>query len=113
MRTHRSLLHGAAMRVLGCDDAARDAVQEALIAFWLHRPLVGREGAWLVRTVVHRSLHARRTERRRQRWEREAGSACADTCTRDGLRELERRETHALLAQALGALRVHIAPTRG
>jgi RNA polymerase sigma-70 factor (ECF subfamily) len=61
-----------ARRVLGSDDLAWDAVQEALIALW-HEPLLPADlRGWLVRAALHRSLHASRTERRRRRHE-----ACA------------------------------------
>jgi RNA polymerase sigma-70 factor (ECF subfamily) len=62
-----------ARRILGSDDLAWDAVQESLILLWHeeHAPhdLVG----WLVRTVVHRSLHHARSQRRRRLHEERGG----------------------------------------
>jgi RNA polymerase sigma-70 factor (ECF subfamily) len=96
---------GAARRILRCPDAARDAVQEALITLWLHPPEQGHERAWLLRTVVHRSLHARRTQERRRHWEGVAMGALLDGCPLcNPERELEQREIGVVLDQALGAL---------
>lgn len=68
-RAHVPRLLAVARKILGSDDLAWDAVQESLILLWheTHAPadLVG----WLVRTVVHRSLHHARSQRRRRRHE--------------------------------------------
>jgi RNA polymerase sigma-70 factor (ECF subfamily) len=64
-----------ARRLLGCDHLADDAVQEALLALWrAPEPPVEPRG-WLVRAVVHRARHLRRTLRRRARHELHAASA--------------------------------------
>jgi RNA polymerase sigma-70 factor (ECF subfamily) len=62
-----------ACRILDREDLADDAVQEALIAAYqlLQLPAENPE-AWLVRTVIHRCLAARRAHLRRQRNERAA-----------------------------------------
>lgn len=105
MGSHRSLLQRMANRILGCRDAARDAVQEALITLWLHPPEPGEEKAWLLRTVIHRSLHERRTRQRRQRWEEAAVEASMDECPIcNPQREVEMRELAAAVEQALGAI---------
>jgi RNA polymerase sigma-70 factor (ECF subfamily) len=105
LREHQPGLGRVARRILGCPDAAHDAVQEALITLWLHPPEHEHERAWLQRTVVHRSLHERRTQRRRRRWEGAAVEALLDDCPLcTPQRELERREIGLLLDQALGAL---------
>lgn len=106
---HRGALHAAATRILGCCDLAGDAVQEALITLWLDPPGHAEERAWLFRTVVHRSLHVRRTRLRRERWERLALEAALATPNLDPLTwgapgVLEERETLALLEHALRAL---------
>ena len=102
---HRAPLHHAAARILGCADAARDAVQEALIALWLHPPERAPEDAWLVRTVVHRSLHQRRTSNRRRRWEHEAANEHTDHCPLCDLEnELQTREACRLADEALSSL---------
>ena len=70
------LLHGVARRLLGCDHLAHDAVQEALLALWQQPSLPPEPRGWLVRAVVHRSRHLRRTVRRRQRHEHIASTHC-------------------------------------
>ncbi len=77
---HMGLLRGVALRILGCPDQAQDAVQDAILAFWNARTAAPEIRGWLVRTVVHRSLHRRRTERRRRRWEDLAGADHWSTC---------------------------------
>lgn len=101
----RAALNRTAERILGCRDAARDAVQEALITLWLHPPAHTEERAWLVRTVVHRSLHQRRTRQRRQHWEGKAVDAQLEDCPIcNPQRELEQREVAIILERALQAL---------
>ncbi|MEY4576369.1 MAG: hypothetical protein RL701_1072 [Pseudomonadota bacterium] len=103
--TYRTILHSAATRILGCQEAARDAVQDTLITLWLKPPAHDQERAWLVRTVVHRSLHERRTRQRRQHWEREAVDAASEDCRIcNADHNLERREVGLILEQALHAL---------
>lgn len=97
-------LHRTAARILGCPDAARDAVQEALIALWLDPPPHTPEYAWLVRTVVHRSLHHRRTGQRRKRWEREAADVADDCVLCDPERAAQAEEARALVDDALRVL---------
>jgi RNA polymerase sigma-70 factor (ECF subfamily) len=94
-----------ALRILGCPEQAQDAVQEALFALWqAHgRPVEIR--GWLVRTVVHRSLHRRRSEGRRRRWEEQAAldqDPFCPLCNPED--ELERRETLTALEEALSEL---------
>lgn len=102
---HCVRLHHAAARILGCGDAARDAVQEALIALWLHPPERAPEDAWLVRTVVHRSLHQRRTNNRRRHWEHEAAYELTDHCPLcDPENELQTRQAFRLADEALSTL---------
>jgi RNA polymerase sigma-70 factor (ECF subfamily) len=105
LREQHAGLGRAARRILRCPDAAHDAVQEALITLWLHPPDHAHERAWLLRTVVHRSLHERRTQQRRRRWEGAAVEALLGECPLcTPQRELEQREIGALLDQALAAL---------
>lgn len=69
---HLALLRRVALRILGCPEQAQDAVQDAICALWqAHGRPVDVRG-WLVRTVIHRSLHRRRSEGRRRRWEEQA-----------------------------------------
>jgi len=102
---HQTALQVTARRILGCHDAASDAVQEALITLWLSPPPSDRQRAWLVRTVVHRSLHQRRARVRRERWEREAGDVMIETCpVCNPQQTIETREIGEILSQALEAL---------
>ncbi|MFO0687882.1 MAG: sigma-70 family RNA polymerase sigma factor [Myxococcota bacterium] len=102
---HLALLRRVALRILGCPEQAQDAVQEAICALWqAHgRPIEVR--GWLVRTVVHRSLHRRRSEGRRRRWEEQAALDQDPFCPIcNPADELERRETLAALERALAEL---------
>ena len=66
------LVH-VARRILGSDDLAWDAVQESLILLWHEQHAPGDLVGWLVRTVVHRSLHHARSRRRRRAHEERGG----------------------------------------
>ena len=105
LREQQAGLRRAAGRILGCPDAAHDAFQEALISLWLHPPAHEAERAWLLRTVVHRSLHERRTQKRRKYWEAAAMEASLEDCPLClPQRQLEQREVGALLDEAVAAL---------
>jgi RNA polymerase sigma-70 factor, ECF subfamily len=105
LHEQQACLRRAARRILGCPDAAHDAVQETLITLWLHPPTHEHERAWLLRTVVHRSLHQRRTQMRRKHWEGAAMEASLDDCPLClPQHELEQHEIGVLLDGALGAL---------
>ncbi len=61
-----------ARRILGSDDLAWDAVQEAFMCLW-HEPSEPADlRAWLVRTVVNKSRHQARSLARRRHHEDEA-----------------------------------------
>ncbi|MBK8179744.1 MAG: RNA polymerase sigma factor [Planctomycetes bacterium] len=79
--THGARLVAAARAILGSEDLARDAVQEALLHCWQAAREPDDARAWLLRTVVHRALHHARTRRRRQRHE---ALAAADRATQGG-----------------------------
>lgn len=72
----RRHLLGIAHRLLGCHHLAEDALQESL--WQLSRESVPAEHTmgWLVRAIVHRSRHLRRTLRRRRRHEHAASEHC-------------------------------------
>lgn len=95
----------SARRILGCDDLARDALQEALVSLWSHgRPSIDLRG-WLIRTVQHRSLHSRRSLSRRRNHERDAGGRCA--CIGhavDPVRRLDRLKLRARICASVVAL---------
>ena len=77
---HLGRLTEVAERILGSGEAADDAVQEALVTLWKAQAEPPNLQGWLVRTVVHRSLHARRTALRRRKWEERAGAEWVTTC---------------------------------
>jgi len=96
MAPHLSHAQAIAHRLLGCDHLAADAVQEALVALWCEATNPPDPRGWLVRAVVHRSRHLRRTLQRRQRHEHTASQHC----------ELHRgcdNPLHQALAHELGA----------
>ena len=70
---HIPAVRATARRILGDGDDAADAVQEALIALWEIGPVPDHLRPWLIRTVVHRSLHSRRSKFRRTKWEDRGG----------------------------------------
>ncbi len=101
---HLPAVRATAHRILGDDDAASDAVQEALITLWQAGEVPEHLRRWLLRTVVHRSLHARRSRMRRRRWEDEGGAAVVSCPLCDPERELEIRDLIDCLDRALAAL---------
>ena len=101
---HLAAVQATARRILGDDDAASDAVQEALIALWQTGTVPEHLRRWLLRAVVHRSLHARRSRVRRSHWEERGGAAVLPCALCDPERELEIRELLDCLDQALLAV---------
>ena len=92
-------------RILACEDLARDAVQEALVALWLRETFPANPRAWLTRAVVHRSLHLARSRSRRRKHEGLAGLARAGPSVRDDpARLLEVEELGRVVAAALAGL---------
>jgi len=73
---HLPHAHRVARRLLGCDHLADDAVQEALLAFADEPAPPPNVRGWLVRAVVHRARHLRRTLQRRRRHEHHASTHC-------------------------------------
>lgn len=65
-----------ARRLLGCDHLAADAVQEALLALWREPSAPVDPRGWLVRAVVFRARHLRRTLARRRKNEHGAAVHC-------------------------------------
>lgn len=64
-----------ARSILGSEDLAWDAVQDALMCLWHERHAPHDLCGWLVRTTVHKSLHHVRTRARRTRHELLAAGA--------------------------------------
>ncbi len=96
---HLPHLIRVARRILGCEDLAWDAIQETAITLWQQKTLPPDPARWLVRTVVHRSIHARRCRSRRARREQiaiEHRECCHDpnpACQLEGLELRARLET--------------------
>lgn len=100
---HLPCMHRAAARILGRPDLASDVVQEALWALnRLSTPPANLRG-WLLKAVVHRSLHSARSERRR--CHHEGALALARPRQSDpGCTECEREEQRRIVATALAGL---------
>ena len=102
---HVPQLLRTARAILGSDDLAWDAVQEALLSLWKEERPPAQLHGWLRRTVVHRSRHLLRTNLRRNRHESHAATCQCETCRRDDPAHLlEGRELQTSLAGALAKL---------
>ena len=101
---HLSSAQSVARRILGDDDAASDAVQEALITLWQAGEVPPNLRRWLIRTVIHRSLHSRRSRMRRRGWEQRGGLELLPCAMCDPERELEIRDLVDRLENALNEL---------
>ena len=102
---HLEQLSHVAERILGSGEEADDAVQEALVTLWKAQAEPPNPQGWLVRTVVHRSLHARRTALRRRKWEERASVDWMTTCPLcDPSEAVEARELQRQLSHALEGL---------
>jgi RNA polymerase sigma-70 factor (ECF subfamily) len=88
-------------RILRSDDLARDAVQEALLSLWLEAEAPINPRAWLVRAVVHRSLHLMRSRARRRRHEALACREHPESSDQDD--PARRIETEDFLVRVHGA----------
>jgi RNA polymerase sigma-70 factor, ECF subfamily len=98
-------LAAVARRILGDEEMAWDAVQEALVALWLEGEMPSNPRAWLVRTVVHRSLHLARGRSRRRRHEDQARLARVEPSDQDDpARHMEADELSHILWHALQSL---------
>ncbi len=73
---HSEHAQSIARRLLGCDHLAADAVQEALVALWRETSPPPDLRGWLVRAVVFRARHLRRTLARRHKHEHGAAVHC-------------------------------------
>jgi RNA polymerase sigma-70 factor (ECF subfamily) len=69
--------------MLGSDDLAWDALQEALWCLARKPEQPANLAAWLARTTANRSLHLQRMQSRRRRHEQEAATHRLETTRRD------------------------------
>jgi len=102
---HLAALHRLARSIVLRDDLACDVVQETLLTLWMRPEPPPDLRGWLVRTVVHKCLHALRREDRRGRHEERAGLERGDTCPLCAPPEtLEEDELRARLDAAIAEL---------
>ena len=98
-------LASVARRILGRDDLACDAVQEALLSLWMAPDRPPNPGGWLVRAVVHRGLSIARSRARRRKHEDLARLDRAEESDRDDpASRMEQQEFRDELETALGQL---------
>lgn len=102
---HLPMLRQVAQRILRCPEQAEDAVQDAIVVLWKRNERPPELRGWLVKTVIHRSLHRRRTEARRQRWEDAAAVSASVTCPLcDPEEEFAQRELLEVVEAAVESL---------
>jgi RNA polymerase sigma-70 factor (ECF subfamily) len=102
-------LRRLARRILHSEDLADDAVQEALFSLWKEGRMPQNPEGWLVRAVVHRSLHLQRARRRRRSYEERAGAIRPEFDQQgDASCALEAQEIAQAIAVALGQLPEHL-----
>jgi len=98
-------LLAVARRIVRSEDLAQDTVQEALLSFWLEAEVPPNPRAWLIRTVVHRSLHLSRTSARRRKHEGRACRCRPEASDRDDpARTMERDDFVGVVYGALGQI---------
>jgi RNA polymerase sigma-70 factor (ECF subfamily) len=99
---HVPRMLSVARSILGSDDLAWDAVQDALMSLWHERDAPPDLAGWLVRATTLRALHHARSLRRRRSHEGIAARLHAELDEPDDAPE--RRELALLLAGAIRAL---------
>jgi len=104
LEPHVERLHRIARRILGCEDLAWDAVQEAAFTLFQQETLPPDPPGWLVKTVVHRSIHARRCRRRQAKREARVGAERACCHDPDPACNLQGEELRARLDAAIQKL---------
>lgn len=102
--SHVPRLVRVARSILGCEDLAWDAVQDALMCLWHEREAPPDLGGWLVRTTVNRSLHHARCRERRRRHEDLAWRDRAGEHEPDPLQGLMSAELARLIQAEIAAL---------
>lgn len=94
-----------ARRIVASDDLAWEAVQEALVGLWQRDEPPPNPRAWLIRAVIHRSLHLRRTLLRRREHEARASKIRGELSDGDNpLRRLLAEEARTELRDAVAGL---------
>ena len=94
-----------ACHILGNEDAAWDAVQEALVSLWLLDEMPTNLRSWLARAVTHRSLHLARCQSRRRKHEVLARFQRAEASDRDDpSHHLEGEDLGRILEEALSRI---------
>ena len=94
-----------ARRILGDEDSAWDAVQEALVSLWLLDAAPSNTRSWLARAVALRSLHLARCRARRQEHEIKACFQRIEGTDRDDpAHHLEGQDLGRILDQALSRI---------
>lgn len=105
IRPHLVALQATARGIVGSDDLAGDVLQEALIALWREPRAPEDAGGWLMRAIVHKSLHVLRAQRRRLDHEGVAAARADDHCPLcDPVRSAEDEELRRELDLALREL---------
>jgi RNA polymerase sigma-70 factor (ECF subfamily) len=97
-------LAAVARRILRDEEMAWDAVQEALTTLWLQGEMPSNPRAWLVRTVVHRSLHLARCRSRRRHEDLARLGRVEQSDLDDPVRNMESVELRRIIGQALQSL---------
>jgi RNA polymerase sigma-70 factor (ECF subfamily) len=105
IRPHIGRLLNIARGIVGSDDLAWDAVQEALLSLWKQGALPPNPRAWLIRAVTVRSLFLIRTAKRRRCHEQRAADLRSVTSDPvDPAHASERREFKEKLERAIAEL---------
>jgi RNA polymerase sigma-70 factor, ECF subfamily len=105
VRPHIGPALRVAARLVGSEDLAWDATQEALLSLWNTADRPANLSAWLARAVRHRCLHLLRGRSRSHRRERRAASHRHEVSCRDEpCRLCQQREWLRQFGEALAQL---------
>jgi RNA polymerase sigma-70 factor (ECF subfamily) len=93
-----------AARLVGSEDLAWDATQEALLALWNSPEPPANLSAWLLRAVRYRGLHLLRTRSRQRKHERQAAALRPKVSDEEPGDVCQRQEWLRQIEAALGRL---------